>query len=178
MRIVFISLAICFMGCHPDKNKLVDVDTLRFQSTDASEIYFRNLRRSYYQVEENKEAAVDLYTLSDYQNFPHTILKPTIAYNWRNDFVAIMLNRSDELKKEENLVLVFQNPEGQEKMIFNEADIKTQTMVAIRLYNGILNKSEISLVRNRQKELLFENQEEKELFRITIFDFLRFVEMR
>ena len=180
MKIWIISIAIIlgFGSCHPDKNKSVDLDQIRFQSTDASEIYFRNMRRSYYEMEERKEAAIELYTLSDYEAFEAAMLKPTIAYNWRNDFVAVMLDASDKLKDEDNLVVIFESAEGQQKMILNESDIKSQTTVALRLYNGILDNNEIFLVLNRQKVPLFKNNEEKQLFRITIFDFLRFVEMR
>jgi len=180
MRISSLSIWMIFSlaACHPDKNTPVDLDKLSFKSTDASEIFFRNMRRSYYNKEENKEAAIELYTLTGYEKIGAASLKPTIAYNWRNDFVAVMLNKSEELSNQETLVLLFETSDGQEKLILNETDVKTQTTVAIKLYNSILNKHEIFLVRERQKEPLFKNNEEKDFFRITIFDFLRFVEMR
>ena len=179
MRVLILLVTIfCLTSCHPDKNKPVDLEKLRYQSTDASEIYFRNMRRSYYEIEENKEAAIDLYTLSGYDEFDQAYLIPTIAFNWRNDFVAIMLNQSDKLENEENLVVLFENEKGSQKLLLNEGDISTQTTVAVKVYNGILKNDEIFLVLNRQKQALFRNNEEKELFRITIFDFLRFVEMR
>tara|TARA_Y100001972_G_scaffold88897_1_gene108777 strand:+ start:5427 stop:5969 length:543 start_codon:yes stop_codon:yes gene_type:complete len=176
--LIFISITMAFSSCHPDKNTAVDLEKIRFQSTDASEIYFRNMRRSYYDMEEHQEAGIELYTLSGYRDLETVNLRPTLAYNWRNDFVAIMVSKSDELKNEESLVLIFESPESQHKLILNDGDIKTQTTLALKLYNGILANNEIYLVQNRQKQPVFKSSEEKELFRITTFDFLRFVEMR
>ena len=160
------------------RSTAIDLEKIRFQSTDASEIYFRNMRRSYYDMEEHQEAGIELYTLSGYRDLETVNLRPTLAYNWRNDFVAIMVSKSDELKNEESLVLIFESPESQHKLILNDGDIKTQTTLALKLYNGILANNEIYLVQNRQKQPVFKSSEEKELFRITTFDFLRFVEMR
>ncbi len=179
MRSIILALSFAgIFGCHPDQNKQVDLEKLQFQSTDASEIFFRNVRRSYYDIEENSTAAIELYTLSDYKKFEEGNIRPTLAYNWRNDFVAVMLNRSTKLSSEENLVLLFENSEGSQKLIWNESDIKTQTAVAVKVYNAILNNDAIFFVQDRQKQPLFDSNEEKDLFRITIFDFLRFVEMR
>ncbi|XOV92595.1 MAG: hypothetical protein ACFHWX_20610 [Bacteroidota bacterium] len=178
LRVFYFLVLMILLGCHPDKNKLVDLYKLRFNSTDASEIFFKNIRRSYYEVEENPEAAIELYTLSGYNEIKQPKLKPTIAYNWRNDFVAIMLSISENLKDQEALLIIFENETEERKLLYNESDVKTQTSVAIQLYNGILSSDEIFLVVNRQKLRLFSNSEEKDLFRVTVFDFLRFVEIR
>ncbi len=176
--LLLLSISFFWIACHPDKNRLVSLDEISFRSTDASELYFKNMRRSYYETEERQEAAIELYTLSDYSEIQTPLMKPVIAYNWRNDFVSIMLSIPDDLDNDPTIALIFEEAGEQQKMILNDADIRTQTTVAVKIYNGILSNHEIFLVVNDQRYPLFDSKDEMDMFRITVFDYLRFVEIR
>lgn len=173
----FISILILF-ACHPDKTKEVALDNLQFHTTDQSEIYFKNIRRSYYDLEEIPDAAIEIFRLSDYQKVTSPFIKPIITFNWRNDFAAIMLEQSPELLEEQSITIIFENGEEQDKALINFDNVRTQSTIAVRIYNAILKNDQIYLLLNKQKQPLFTTSEEIEYFRITVFDFLRLVEIR
>lgn len=179
-RYLTISFSILILSaCHPDKDKLVDIDEIKYESTDASELFFKNVRRSYYDLEERRDAGIELYTLSEYEDVQNPTLLPTIAYNWRNDFVSIMLAIEKPSEDDVPITLLF-GEEGpdQDKMLFDNQNIRTQTSAAVNIYNQIISKKDIYLVVGSDKKPLFQNADEQDMFRITVFDYLRFVEIR
>ncbi len=177
-KLLPVIIIFILYACHPDKQKEVSLTELNFQTTDQSEIYFKNVRRSYYNLEELPDAAIEVYTLPEYQEIYFSYLTPQITYNWRNDFAAIMLKLSPQLENQQAITLIIETKDQEEKILVNLDNIKTQSTIAVKLYNAILRGDQIYVVIERQKQPLFASDEEKNNFRITIFDFLRLVELR
>ena len=50
-------------ACNPVKDKKVDQTTIGFKTDESSKLFFKNVRRSYYDVEVMEEAKLEIYRL-------------------------------------------------------------------------------------------------------------------
>ena len=113
----FLIIVWFLVSCHPNKNKLIDLNDLKFKTTDASEIFFKNIRKSYYEIEEIPESGIEMYRLKSDKELS-TPLKPFIVYNWRQDFASIMFETQGI--NSESITLIFEKNEKQHKQILKK----------------------------------------------------------
>ena len=62
LSILLLSLFI-ISACNPVKDKKVDQTTIGFKTDESSKLFFKNVRRSYYDVEVMEEAKLEIYRL-------------------------------------------------------------------------------------------------------------------
>ncbi|MEM1408742.1 MAG: hypothetical protein AAGG59_18305, partial [Bacteroidota bacterium] len=60
---VFILIAV--FSCHINADKKVTLDNFEFKTGDDTELFFKNVRQSYYDLEENQAAKFNLFRFSD-----------------------------------------------------------------------------------------------------------------
>jgi len=169
-RILIIATLALLGSCHPDKNKPVDLDELKFNTTDASELFFKNVRQSDYVLEENKKAGMNTYHCTDLAD-GNLQLEPFIIINWRNDQAFIFF----ETKSTELIDFII----ADEHYSFDPSFQKNHAELAIHIYNAILSNQQVYFIaaNNQQKEF-FQTADQKNIYRKVIFDFLRLVELR
>tara|TARA_Y100001949_G_C15971538_1_gene324111 strand:+ start:182 stop:688 length:507 start_codon:yes stop_codon:yes gene_type:complete len=160
-------MMITLISCHPDKNKSIALDELSFKTTDASELYFKNVRQSDYQLEEKPEAGMNVFRLEGLTLA--AILKPAIIINWRNDMAFFYF---EQLSESEELILEI-SLDGQKKG-FDLSNQQNHAELARQLYNAILENKKI----DTPNESVFETAEDRETFRRMYFDYLRLVDIR
>lgn len=168
--IYFISICL-IAACHPQKADLVNLDEIQFSTTDASELYFKNIRKSSYQLTEMKTAGMDVFNNIELLK-SNLKFKPSLIINWRNDQSFIMF---DQLEAD-RYGLIFGDDEVYE---FRPAQQRYHAELAILIYNAILNQQEVLVADgNSSLEPLFTNPTDSHNFRLVVFDFLRLVEIR
>ncbi len=158
-------------GCNVDKGKKVDVEQLDFETSDRSEIFFKNMRQSSYITVENTEAGVYLYTHQAWEEDTTSIVVPTIVFNWRQDKAYIMLNWSRKFDQAAEVDIVVMNDSlSTTHIVYQNGNMKEQLKFAAQLYNGMADGSDFLV---EDSVLLFNTNEKKEAFRVTVYDFLR-----
>ena len=175
MKQIRLIVILVLLGCHPDKSTPVLTEQITFRMTDASELFFKNIRRSEYEVVENAQAGIDTYVLNDlethYSGSSPTLL-PKLVINWRQDMAYVMLS-SQPLNAIDTLII------GQENtVVFNESNIKDHAFTALKIYNAILESQPIEVLSKGSRKPLFESLDYQNDFRIVVFDYLRLVEIR
>jgi hypothetical protein len=95
----FIPLIVApFIWLTSCENKTIS-DQDPYFTSDAEEIFFKNIRQSDYKVEENQAAGMNIFTHQDSQETDKAVLK--LIHNWRNDKAYVLLEwrvgRSDVL---------------------------------------------------------------------------------
>lgn len=163
----FFILIICLTACHPDKNKTITSEELRFVTTDASEIYFKNVRQSDYQIEERPEAGMNLFSLDDL-NLSNE-MKPVIIVNWRAD-MAFFYFQQDSSREGSYLDLKI----GTETYTYDLSNQKSHAELARVMYNSILSELPVMVADMP----IFQKPEQRESFRRMYFDYLRLVDIR
>ncbi len=173
--ILYATFFIFTISCssHSDR-KEISISELKFDTTDASEIFFSNVRKPSYNLEELKEEGINLY-------FPKTEdqelenITPYLVHNWRYDRAYIMLKGVDNFDK---MVIRLKSDtvEFESVSITSPAD---QTKFSIKAYNTIITNDTLQYRRNSGNwGGFFLDDKQKELFRITCYDFLRLVELQ
>ncbi len=174
----FLMYLICLPACNMDKHKQVDSSTVRFQTTDSSVLFFKNLRQSYYDKEENKVAKADIYRNKDRSVAPdRPLINLAIVHHWRNEKAYIMIEPNELLINEIRLEVRWQGTDNQAKgsYFYDFGDMEMQYEFAIKMYESV-QKDHILQVKVDGNWLdLMTNKDEKEVFRKTMLDYLRLV---
>jgi hypothetical protein len=176
----FLILLFCLSACNVDKHKEVDASAVRFQTTDSSVLFFKNLRQSSYDKEENKVAKADIYRSKDRlqtQNYP--VINLAIVHHWRNGTAYIMVEPNEVLNHEIRLTIEWQNPDNQSKgtYLFDFGDMEMQHKFATMLYDSVQKKHLLKVKVDGKWLDLMPSKDEKEIFRKTMLDYLRLVNL-
>jgi hypothetical protein len=169
-------LCLSLSACHPDKDKLIDIDNIRTTTTDASELFFKNVRQSDYALEENKEAKMNSFQLKDWPDSSLCTVK--VILNWYTDNAYLMFALNPPLNPEKGFTLMSTSEQGEIKTFFQPGNIRTQIELCATLYNHIKKNDQLQIRQGDETYPFLEKPEEREAFRITVFDFLRLAEMR
>ncbi|TAH19528.1 MAG: hypothetical protein EAZ08_08550 [Cytophagales bacterium] len=175
----FVLLCILLLfSCHTKPSERANVAETSFKTTDSSLLFFKNLRQSYYDKEENTVAKADIYRKQD-RNKAQTmpIINLAIVHHWRNEKAYIMVEPSELLADEVRLEVTWQSPEGKEQgsYFFDFGDMEMHRKFATSLYKSV-EAEHVLMVKSGKKWLeLMVKEEEKDIFRITMIDYLSLV---
>lgn len=169
-----IVLALLCSACYPDKDKKVDVNKLSFSTTDASELFFKNIRKSEYITEDMPQATLEVYRYKKPEQ-AHGLISPALVVNWGNDRAYLILEKSGKLSEE--LIFLIGDPSKADTIYFEGSQQLQHAEVAIRIYNALLDQRQVLLLEGGETLELF-TDEERKLFRRIVFDFLRLVELQ
>lgn len=171
-RFFGIVLLIISFGCVPDKNEEVNKSELNFSTTDASELYFKNVRESYYSVDDRQDQGIKVFVYEDWNlEATYPLLNLSIVYNWQNDKAFVMANPNPYFPESAQIVV------GSDTVLFEQSNMKQQLEVASAIYNGIVREETISILVNNEWKNLFSNSQDKQNFKITMYDFYRLTEV-
>ena len=167
LKISYLLIVSIFFSCNADRNKKVDVDEFDFSTTDASELYFKNIRESYYNVEEKD--GIKVFRLKAYDDIEKSVMKPMIVYHWRTDKAYLMLEFSDDVDAEDISLQLAGSAQNYEIV-----QIKDHLALANDLYNTINEEKECLLNQGGELTPLFSETSEKSNFSLVLYDFFRF----
>lgn len=175
MRPFCLFLLLIVLACHPYKNKPVTLSEINFSTSDASELFFRNIRKSYYHQEALTGTGMEIYTVKDLtENFFFT---PKLVLDWRDDEASLLLDLHDSIEEDQN-ELLFVSDRQEETFLYEGHTRMQQTELALRLYNAILKNEQVYWLRDSNRVPLFQNEADRECFRKLVFDFLRLTDVR
>ena len=165
-------------ACNPDKKTKVDQTTISFETNDASKLFFKNLRQTYYDKEEMVAAKMDVYRLAkrDIEN-DHPVINLAIVNNWRFDEAYLILEPNDLLNPGE-LSMNWKNEEsGKSGVIrFENGNKETIVKFADQIYDQIQQGSIFSVEIGGKETDILKNPKDIETFRITMIDYYRLVQ--
>jgi hypothetical protein len=162
------------LACNVDKGKKVDIEKLDFETTDRSEIFFKNMRQSAYTTTEEQEAGVYLYTHKTWDNDSLSPVVPTIVFNWRQDRAYLMLNWSEEWRNMKEIdVTVSGDSLPDYHLAYAESNMQDQLKFSATLYNAMMDGGRFVVRKNGEETPLFASDEKREAFRVTLYDYLR-----
>jgi len=171
MRFVLFAILIDFLiSCVPDKNEPVDISMLKFHTTDASEMFFKNLRQSDYDVENKSDAGINVYRHKKLFN-SDVELKPSLVHNWRTDNAYLIFDKLDY----DQILVIIEN----DTIPFELTNHSNHAQLALTIYNSIVSSQSVLLEKsNNMFYPFFKDPEGKQYFRIAVYDFLRMVEIK
>jgi hypothetical protein len=174
--IALLLLTFYLISCHAKQDRKGSSEVVHFKTTDSSVLFFKNLRQSYYDKQENNVAKADIYRdpeRSKDQTKP--IINLAIVHHWRNETAYIMVEPNELLINEIRLEIKWQSSKNQDKgiYVFDFGDMEMQHKFATSLYESIQRQHFLKVKSNGKWLDLLSKEDEKEVFRKTMLDYLR-----
>jgi hypothetical protein len=174
--IILFIISISLLGCGQIKNDDLDPYEVRFKTTDASKLFFKNTRRSFYKLEELQDAKLEVFrwkkSLDD--EFPQLHL--ALVNNWRYDEAYLLIEPNTFIDLNE-LKLRWKSEDGEIGEIRFEPGNKTNdAQFAGLVYQQLRKESQFEIWTNGKWRPFFTEAESQEAFETTVYDFYRLTE--
>lgn len=160
-------LFVFFAACSDHKEKTVDIDNFEFTTTDATELYFKNMRESYYDVEERE--GIKIYRFEEYGELDSFLIKPVIVYHWRTDRAFLMLEFDPSITNDE---IILSDSTGERS--YSPGQMRDYLKIAYDIEKVLAADLEPQLLLNGRKIPVFYSDKEKSYFSLVLYDFFRF----
>ena len=166
-------------SCNPAKDKQVNQQKLRFKTTDDAELFFKNVRQLYYEVQDMDAAGMRIYRKKDrYTGNEHPTLNLAIVHSWRNDEAYVILEPNEAMQHADTLVFQWQATDSTMGTLrYAQAGREVQQQLATSLYDHIVQNATITFNGSEGPVPFPHNYAEAETFRVTMFDYLRLIGM-
>jgi len=172
--VIIICLALC-TACNLDKEKKVAQDKLDFSTTDESELFFKNLRQSYYDLQDIPGAGMNVFRFKERsKEEDHPVINLAIVHQWKLDEASILVE-PNAFFGGKPLSLNWQNDSTGGVLSFAPGNREVQQEFAVSLYDHLVAKDSMWVTVNQKIYPWPHNQKEREAYRITTFDYLRLV---
>ena len=179
-RVFFMIVAGMMYACHPDKNKKIDPEP-QFSTSDASELFFKNVRQSYYDKFEMKEAKLEVYRIKErMQMEQYPLLQPAIVVNWRYDEAYLLLEPNATLQGLDSVKIIWEDTVAHKKgyYVFANGNKADHYRLATSIYNSIQDRQQLYVLgKDNQKQEFLHKATDREAFRKTLFDYYRLVNL-
>jgi len=175
MKKLLLLLFLSSLGCSINTSEKVELEKLRFNYTDDAYIFFRNMRQTHYDLEVMEEGGWRIYRhedrKTDTSDFYFNI---SLVVNWRVNRAYPIIEMSDDIEKK-GLEIIWEAIESDESGIFvlGGEKRKDEMLFSSKLYNKMIDEVELFVTYKNEKQALFKNIDQKEAFRVSMYDFYR-----
>lgn len=166
-------ISLLSSACQLDKNKGIDREKFTFKTDDGTEIFFKNMRQSYYDLEENEAAKFNIFRhKSRFTQDSLPILNLAIVVNYLQDEAYILLEPNALLQTYHPLTITWEDTSIDKKGQFNLDIMNRENMLEFSslLYEAILANYQLSL---HDGTPLWQHPKQREAFRVTMSDYYR-----
>lgn len=173
----YLLFALAFLAaCNPDKESKVRRDKLDFSMSEESELFFKNLRQSYYDLQDMEAAGMKVFRFSDRSIAEdHPVINLAIVMQWRLDEATIFVEPNAFLQEAEQINIHWQNDSTSGDLTYLQGDREVQQAFVIEVYDHLVSGDSMHIKVQDSTFAFPANKEEREAFRITTFDYLRLV---
>ncbi len=175
--LLFISFV--FVSCHPGKNEK-QTESTAYSTTYDSFLYFKNVRRLFYNQQNIEAANLQIYRLKEtVEDEAERQIRFSLVVNVNKDHAYLMTEAGSGLDSV-NYILT-ENPEMKsiDTLEIARGDKDTHYTFANSLYGHILDGHNFWYVNAAGEEVpLLQQKKEREIIRITVYDYFRLVNLR
>lgn len=177
-KIIGVAILAAMIGCASDNQKKAGTEA-RYSTSDANEIFFKNVRQTEYNKEVMEAAKLDVYRMADRptdEDLPQVNLAITI--NWRYDEAYILVEPNGFLASEDSLLVQWQDTVHQTSgmYLFPFGNKDTHYIFATSIYNSLLENHNLLIQKEGEMLPFLRGKNERETFRRTMLDYLRLVD--
>ncbi len=166
-----ILVTLCILcGCTLDGDKAPDRSRFTFKTGDDTELFFKNVRQSDYDLEVNEAAKFNVFRHEDRpQNDSMAWIMPVIVMNYMQDEAYILIEHSPALENEQ----IWETIAGGDTVRLSSPNRVENLEFASQLYEHLKAGDSIMVRKGNQMVPLFNEREHSEAFRITMSDYYR-----
>jgi hypothetical protein len=175
MRYIQVLFLLLLFSCNLDKGKHVDKAKLTFKTGSDTQLFFKNVRQSYYDIEENRAAGLNVFRFSDrLLTDQKPIINLAIVVNYLQDEAYVLLE-PNEMIGYDGILIRATDEKNNISYNYQLSDMSKVEMLnfAAIIYDGILAGYVFKIELNGEFIPLLNDHKEREAFRITVSDFYR-----
>lgn len=170
----FVFLLILLQACNTDQYKKVDLEEPDFETDDASELFFKNIRQSSYLVEENTAAGLFLFRHKEWPEAEEgALFVPVIVFNWRQDKAYMLIEWLSLEEDDMPIELLVHREQEAQSITYTTGNMKEQLLLLARIYNAIIDGASIMIIKDGEPPPFFRTDKQRQLFRVVMFDYFR-----
>lgn len=124
------------------------IDSVSFETNDADELYFKNVRQFYYSTNEEGEGAFEVHRLNSLKNTGDMNLPFAIYHSWRANEAFIRLDTAFSKKYHDAVLLKDSAGVRVQVCKLPQADNFSQYLFAKETYKSLREKSKLGLAIN------------------------------
>ncbi len=168
-------------ACNLNKDTQVDEATAKFTTSDASELFFKNVRQVRYDLQEVPDAKINIFRIgerSQAEDYP--VLNLAIAINWRHDEAYLLTEPNTYLQSMDTIRVHWQDSVNQQRgrYLWTGGDKEAHFTFASQIYRSIQQGHQLSVTNPKgEPEDFLREYNDREAFRKTVFDYYRLVDL-
>ncbi len=171
-KLTIIIFVLQLGGCQLAVNDRVSLEGFDFGTTDPSELFFKNVRQSYYDLEERREARMNVFRIKAISD-DSVMITPAIIHQWAIDKAYLWLEPTEGLTTPLDFRLVL--PAEERQLTFDGSSPLNHIECATEIFNTILEDGQVFI---EGMEILPRGSEAREQYRIVLNDYYRLVELK
>ena len=177
MKWISLLIILILGACTIDGEKKIDRSKITFKTGSDTQLFFKNVRQSYYDIEENEAAKFNVYRLSKRSlDESKPIFNLAIVNNFLNDEAYLLLEPNTATPDLPFEVISTNDSTNTSRVIRLQAQNRETTAnFAADIYEDIQLGSKFTLKLGDSTRAILDNQQEREAFRITVADYLRLI---
>jgi len=169
---IFIFALILLASCKIDSDRAVDRENFTFKTGDDTELFFKNVRQSYYDLEENKAAKFNVFRFEERSiDESKPILNLAIVINYLKDEAYLLIEPNKALTNEDAIIVIDET--SNESIVLQNFNHASMLEFASKIYEGLLQNHDFLVDANGKTVPLLDSKTEREAFRITVSDYYR-----
>jgi hypothetical protein len=167
----FSPLLLWVWSCNPDRNKAIDPDKPRFQTSVSSQMFFKNVRKIYYNLTTDQTKR-EQFRMRNWQSDSALFqLNLCIIADWKNDRAYILFEPDQRLGDTVKL----RRKDSLEPIVYVPGPIENHFTFVSKVYGCLQQKVELEAYSQGRWQEAFASSDQKETFRKTLVDFYRLV---
>ena len=172
----FLIFSFLLLSCRLDGDKAVDRNKFSFRTGDDTELFFKNLRQSYYDLEELKSANLNVFRLKKRPGETgRPVVNVAIVMNWVEDEAYILVEPGVLLQNELSLKVSWKDTVKNEtgSVVLEGRGKENMLEFASQLYEGVIARRVFQIEHQGQLVNFLHTPEDREAIRITMSDYYR-----
>ena len=174
LRCLFLSSLL--LACRLDSDKPVDRDKFSFRTGDDTELFFKNIRQSYYDPEELRSANLNIFRLKKRPSEPNLpVVNVAIVMNWVKDEAYVLVEPGVLLQHEPYLKVAWKDTVNHDtgEIVLEDRGKENMLEFASQLYEGIVAGRTFEIERDGKFMHFLQTSKDREAIRITMSDYYR-----
>lgn len=180
MKALYAIAVLFLLSCNVDKDKAISSTHPKFTTSDASELFFKNIRQNSYDKEELAAGKMIVNRMIG-RSFAHDhpVINLAIVINWRYDESYILIEPNEFFEVLAGIKVVWQNSENRSSgdYLYETGNKESQFLFATNIYTSLLRGDKLFIKKEGVLTPFLVASPEREIFRKTMLDYYRLVDL-
>lgn len=166
-------------ACESQHDKSQDNKEADFSTSDASELFFNNVRAIYYDLESQENTKLRIYRIKTRaKDEDHPIVNLALVNNWRYDEAYLLIELGGLIKQKKEVEIQWQSPNSDKAgtYVFNVKGNKSAHLkFAGELYESIRQDHQLHHKHRGESLPILHSARERQAFKTSIEDYYRLI---